>query len=129
MAEPEVTNSDLSQKLDTLSSGLSDKLDTLSSDLSQKLDTSSSGVSDKLDTLSSDLSQKLDGVNNGLDSVRDAVASVDANSVDYSTTLEQVGQLLAVTDILLVILCVMVFLACGLFCGYQVTKWMRADAR
>lgn len=118
MAETEVTNSDLFQKLDVLSS-----------DLSQKLDTSFTGVSDKLDTLSSDLSQKLDGVNDGLDSLRDAVASANADSVDYSATLEQVGQLLAVTDILLVILCVMVFLACGLFCGYQVTKWMRSDAR
>ena len=128
MAEPEVTNSDLSEKLDTLSSAVSDDLDALSSDLSQKIDTSTTGVFDKLDVLSNDLSQKLDGVNNGLDNVRAAVDSVDANSVDYSTTLEQVGQLLAVTDILLVILCVMVFLACGLFCGYQVTKWMRADA-
>lgn len=129
MAEPEVTNSDLSQKLDALSSGVSDKIDTLSSDLSQKFDASTTGVSDKIDTLSSDLSLKLDGVNNGIDNLRAAFDSVDANSVDYSTTLEQVGQLLAVTDILLVILCVMVFLACGLFCGYQVTKWMRADAR
>ena len=129
MTEPEVTNSDLSQKLDALSSGVSDKFDALSSDLSQKLDASTTGVTDKLDALSSELSLKLDGVNNGLDNVRAAVDSVDANSVDYSTTLEQVGQLLAVTDILLVILCVMVFLACGLFCGYQVTKWMRADAR
>lgn len=118
MAELEVTNSELFQELDAVSS-----------DLSQKLDTSYSGVSDKLDTLSSDLSQKLDGVNDGLGSVRDAVASANADSVDYSATLEQVGQLLAVTDILLIILCVMVFLACGLFCGYQVTKWMRADAR
>lgn len=128
----ELTSADFHQGIDSVSgdvSDLSQKLDTLSTDLSQKLDTLSTDVSQKTDTLTSDLSQKLDGVTNGLDGVRDVVLNANADSVDYTATLERVGQLMAVTDILLIILCVAVFLALGLFCGFQVTRWMKLDAR
>lgn len=124
MADNTLTVADLDSQTEELTDQIlqvSDKLDSLGDGLSNNTDIQNA-LSQRLDTLSVDVSQRLDGVNDGLGGVRDALAAADAADVDYSTTLQQIGQLMAVTDILLIVLCVMVFLACGLVIGFQITR-------
>lgn len=124
MADTALTIADLDSQTEELTDQIaqvSEKLDSLGDGLSNNTDIQNA-LSQRLDTLSVDVSQRLDGVNDGLGGVRDALAAADASDVDYSTTLQQIGQLMAVTDILLIVLCVMVFLACGLVIGFQITR-------
>ena len=44
--------------------------------------------------------------------------------IDYSDALQQISQLVAYCDLLLIILSVLIFLGLGLFFGHLVTRWM-----
>ena len=44
--------------------------------------------------------------------------------IDYSDTLQQISQLIAYCDLLLVVLTILVFLGSGLFFGHLITRWM-----
>lgn len=84
----------------------------------QALSSDLSGVSDKVE----DLNDIVDGLSN-------AVGGIGADSVDYSAAIQQIAELLALMDVLLIVLIVAVFLACGLVAGGQLAGWMRADGR
>ena len=80
-------------------------------DYTQALD----GISGKLDVLHDDAGDIVDAINQ--------LAQVD-NTVDLST-LDNVSQLLAYTDLLLVVVNVALFLIGGLIVGFIVTQRLR----
>lgn len=82
----------------------------------QSLSATAEGFEDKL----VDLDDKLSGLS-------DVVSGLDVTGVDYTTAIQQIIKMLAITDLMLIVLVVFMFLGCGLFFGYQVTRWMKAD--
>lgn len=107
--------------LDTLQAGISD----LATDIQQVRDGVESlnandyqtAVLEKLDTIKGLIEQSVTNSSN-LD-----------NNVDYSDVLNHIGELMAVADILMIILCVVLFFGVGVMTGYQVTRWLRSDGR
>jgi len=53
-----------------------------------------------------------------------ASPSETVSSVDYSDALAQISQLVAYTDLVLIVISVLMFLGVGLFFGHLVTRWM-----
>lgn len=70
--------------------------------------------------------ESITGLDSKIDAVMDAVGSgVGGSSVDYSPALVKVQQLLAWTDVLLIVLLVMLVVFAGVFVGSLVTRWLR----
>lgn len=94
--------------------------------ISQKLD----GVNTMLSRLNyGDESEGLQGltsVYNGVDRLAVLLSGQDTSSLDYSVQLNKISQLLAWTDMLLLVFLALMFVGLGLFAGYQVTRWMKA---
>lgn len=65
-------------------------------------------------------------MNDKLDAVSNAVDSANGSNVDYSDALNQISQLLALQDLLLLVIAVMIFVGCGMFFGYMVVRWWRS---
>lgn len=78
------------------------------------------------------LGDQLGGQINGLDDKVNSVLAAmpeqeaDTSSVDYTALLENIQQLAAYADVLLVVLSVFVVLLCGMVMGLAFTRWLKA---
>lgn len=70
--------------------------------------------------------QGLTSVYNGVDRLATLISGQDTTTLDYSVQLNKISQLLAWTDMLLLVFLALMFVGLGLFVGYQVTRWMKA---
>lgn len=87
----------------------------------------SPGVEEQIDSLSlsvGEIGEKLDAVTDNLDSLPTVLASSSPDQIDYSTSIEQLRelldhtqQLLAYTDLLLVVLAVFLVFGFGIVLG------------
>lgn len=70
---------------------------------------------------------EIPGVSDGGEVVLSSPASSDPDvvEVDYSDAIDQIAQLLAYQDMMILVLTVAVVLFLGVFLGYLVTRWMR----
>lgn len=69
--------------------------------------------------------QGLTSVYNGVDRLAVLLSGQDTSTLDYSVQLNKISQLLAWTDLLLLVFLAVAFVGIGVFVGTQVTKWMR----
>ena len=48
-------------------------------------------------------------------------------NADYTDILVQISQMVAYMDMMLLVICVLVFFGIGLLFGYLITRWMRGN--
>ena len=60
-----------------------------------------------------------------VDNLSDAVRSADVADIDYSESLNQIAQLIALQDLMMLLVVVMLFVLSGLILGSIVTRWWR----
>lgn len=86
-------------------------------------------LNNKLDAIpTTSYQSSFDGVNTKLDSIMTTLGSGSGggSSNDYTDALSQLAQLVAWTDVLMIVLIVLWVVMAGVYVGSQVTKWLKA---
>lgn len=74
------------------------------------------------------VTDRVEVMDGRLNNIADTLSAASATDIDYSGHLEQIAQLLALADVLLLIVGVVLFLIAGLVFGNALTRWLRSNA-